>query len=276
MASKIKKLFTQVHKVPQVPEVIRILINQFNDPNVEMRDIARNVEKEPVISLKVLRLVNSAAYGLPKKLGSIEEAVVMLGMTKLKTLVIASGIVSAMPEIEDFDIKQFWLDSFSTASYAKWLANETGNDADIAFTAGLISDLGRVLIRLGLAKEAKEIERRVSEGHSRAFVEKMRLSFTSQEVSAELCRLWKFSDALIIPVEQSAEPLQSDPVSKIACIVYIARFISSSKSSGMLPDDMLQAMPADATEQLGLAGDFFKQKLEDLLALESGLDGLLD
>ncbi len=69
MASKIKKLFTQVHKVPQVPEVIRILINQFNDPNVEMRDIARNVEKEPVISLKVLRLVNSAAYGLPKKLG---------------------------------------------------------------------------------------------------------------------------------------------------------------------------------------------------------------
>ena len=51
MSAKIKKLFAQVHKVPQVPEVIRILINQFNDPNIEMKDIVKNVEKEPVISL---------------------------------------------------------------------------------------------------------------------------------------------------------------------------------------------------------------------------------
>ena len=53
--SQINKLFEQLHKVPQIPEVVRILINQLYDPDVNIKDIARNVEKEQVISLKVLR-----------------------------------------------------------------------------------------------------------------------------------------------------------------------------------------------------------------------------
>lgn len=276
MSSKIKKLFSHVHKVPQVPEVIRIIINQFNDPNINMNDIAKNVEKEPVISLKVLRLVNSAQFALPKKISTIEDAVVMLGMTQLRSLVIASGIVNAIPKLENFDLKLFWQNGFRTASYAKWLANETQGDADIAFTAGLINDLGRILIHLGLAKEAMEIEQRVTEGHSRPFVEKMRLGFTSQQVSAELCKVWKFSDELIIPVEQSGEPLLADPVSNIACIVYLARFISHCRSNNMLQEDILQDLPIDVVEQLNLPEEFFQDKLAEILALESGLDGLLD
>lgn len=276
MSAKMNKLFANVHKVPQVPEVVRTLINQFNDPNIDMTAIAKNVEKEQVIALKVLRLVNSAAFALPRKVASIDEALVLLGMAKLKTLVIASGIVSAVPEIENFDIKQFWLDSFSTATYAKWLAQESQFDEDIAFTAGLLNGLGVVLIHLGAAKEAAEIEQRITADHPRPFIEKMRLGFTSQDVCAELCRIWKFSDELITPIEQSGSPLAAEPISKIACSIYISRILIACKNEGMPEEEILQAIPSEMTTQLGLSESFLNDSLSAILALESGLEGLID
>lgn len=274
--SKINTLFEQLHKVPQIPEVVRILINQLYDSDVEIKDIAKNVEKEQVISLKVLRLVNSAYFSLPKKIDSIEEAVIMLGLNQVKILVIASGVVSTIPDIENFNIKQFWLDSFCTATYSKWLATQAHCDENIAYTAGLISGLGTILIHLGQPKEAAEIELRIKEGHTRPFVEKMRLGYTNQDVTAELCRLWNFSDDLITPVAQCGEPLLTEPVSKVACAVFIARFLCVCKLTKIPEHEILQSMPVDVAEQLGLSDAFFKENISEILALESGLDGLLN
>ncbi|MCK5664338.1 MAG: HDOD domain-containing protein [Thiotrichaceae bacterium] len=274
--SNVNKLFEQLHKVPQIPEVVRILINQFNDPDTEIKDIARNVEKEQIISLKVLRLVNSAYFSLPKKIDSIEEAVIMLGLNQIKILIIASGIVSTVPEIEGFNIKQFWLDSFCTATYAKWLATQAHCDENIAFTAGLISGLGTILIHLGQPKEAADIELHIKEGHSRPFLEKMRLGYTTQDVTAELCRQWNFSDELVTSVAQCGEPMLAKSVSKIACAVFIARYLSTCKYTNMLENEIFQTIPVDIAEQLGLPDAFFREHLAETLALESGLDGLLN
>ncbi len=275
MSAKMNKLFEQVHKIPQVPEVVRLLISQFNDPDVEIKDIAGNVAKEQLIALKVLRLVNSAQFGLPKKIASIDEAVIMLGMGQLRGLVIASGIVSAVPAIENFDINQFWLASFDTATYAKWFANEAQCDADIAFTAALLSGLGTLLIHLGQPKAAADVQQRITEDQSRHFIEKMRLGFTTQDVSAELCNRWKFSDDLIIPIAQSGDPSIADPVSKIACVVYIANYFCDCKHKEMSEEDILQSLPTDILELLGLSEAFIKGNLSTILALESGMDGLL-
>jgi len=274
--SKVNELFKQLHKVPQIPEVVRMLINQLIDPDVEIKDIARNVEKEQIISLKVLRLVNSAYFSLPKQIDSIEEAVIMLGLNQVKILIIASGIVSTVPEIDGFNLKQFWLDSFCTATYAKWLATQSHCDENLAFTAGLISGLGTILIHLGQPKEAAEIELHIKEGHSRPFVEKMRLGYTTQDVTAELCRQWDFSDDLITSVAQCGEPMLAKSPSKIACAVFIARYLSTCKYSNMLENEIFQTMPVVITEQLGLPDAFFKENLTETLALESGLDSLLN
>lgn len=276
MAIKITKLFEQVHKVPQIPEIVQTLISQLNDPNIDMKEVAKNVEKEQVISLKVLRLVNSASFGLRNKIASIDDAVVMLGMSRLRSLVIASGIVSSVTEIENFDVRQFWLDSFATANYAKWLAKEVNCDAEIAFTTGLISGLGTILIYLGLPKKAIEIEQHLDEGHARPFVENMRLGFTSQDVCAELCRLWKFSDELVIPVSQCGEPLKEEPVSKIACLIFIARYLNQCKRENLSEEDILQMLPVDVVEQIAVPENFFTKKITEILALESELDGLLN
>lgn len=107
MKLEIEQLFDEINNIPRIPEVVKDLILQINNPDIDFDDIAKNVEKEQVISMKVLRLVNSAHFGLSKNIDSINEAVVMLGMAKLKTLIIASGVVSSVPDIPNFNIQQF-------------------------------------------------------------------------------------------------------------------------------------------------------------------------
>lgn len=277
MKLQINQLFGQIHNVPQVPEVVRILITQLADLNSKFDEIAKNVEKEQVISMKVLRLANSAHFGLSKKIASIEDAVVMLGMSKLKTLIIASGIVSSVPDIPNFDIKEFWANSFRTATYAKWLAEEIQlNNSDTVFTAGLVSGLGTILLYLGAPKAANEIDQHVKAGENRNEYEQKRLGFTNQEVSAELCSLWNFSDELVNTIAKSGEPLTADEISLSACVVYIARYISEFKNSELNADDKLALFPTKEWQQIGLTIDDIEKKLAEIITLESGLDGLID
>lgn len=277
MPAQMHNLFDQINKVPQIPEVVRTIINQLNDSKTEMLDIAKNVEKEQVIAAKILRLVNSAHFGLSKKVSSIGEATMMLGINQLKTLVIASGLVNAMPSLDNFDIKQFWQETFLSAAYAKWFAEQGGLAADIAYTAGLLSNLGSILIHMGLPNEANEIDQHFKAGHhSRAEIERNRLGFTSQTVCAELCRRWKFSDELIHTIEQSDQPLSASSPSPLACCVFLARFISEGLSQGKSADDIAASFPFPEANHIGLSETLIKSKLVEILAIESKLDGLAD
>jgi len=276
MKSEITQLFEQIDNVPQVPEVVRTLLSQVNDPNIDFVAIATNVEKEQIISMKVLRLANSAFYGLPREIGSIKQALVLLGMTELKKLIVVSGLISSIPEIPNFNIEDFWIDNFRTASYAKWIAEQANfDDSDMVFTAGLINGLGNILIHLGNSEAADEISYLVEEGMPLLDAERQELSFTNQEACAELCRLWQFSDDLITTVEQSGEPLNFKKVSVSACAVFVARYISESNYSEKTRDEQLADFPHKEWLKLGLDLDI-KDAMAEMLELETGLEGLLD
>ncbi len=277
MKLTLEKLFDQIHKVPQIPEVVRELIAQVNNPDFDFMAVAKNVEKEQVIALKVLRLVNSAHFGLSRKIGSIDEALVLLGMGQLKTLIIASGIVSSVSDIPGINIKEFWADSFLTATYAKWLAEQAGlENSETVYTAGLLSGLGTILIHLADPKAANEIDQHVKAGESRPEFERKRIGFTSEEACAALCERWKFAPELVDTVRQSGEPLAYDPVLPEACCVYLGRFITQAKRHGLSQDDMKANFPLDVWKKLGFSEEQLSEKLTELLTLESGLDSLAD
>ncbi|MFA5983456.1 MAG: HDOD domain-containing protein [Methylococcaceae bacterium] len=122
------QLFDKIYDLPQIPEVVKTLITQINNPNIDLNAIEKNIEKEQVISLKVLRLVNSAHFGLSKKIDSIQDAVAMIGINQLKILVVASGMVMAIPKVQGVNFKHFWEDSFRAATIAKWLASKTDRE----------------------------------------------------------------------------------------------------------------------------------------------------
>jgi len=277
MKSEINELFDHIDDVPQVPEVVRTLLSQVNDPNIDFISIAKNVEKEQTISIKVLRLANSAFYGLPREIGSINQALVILGMTELKKLIVVSGLISSIPDLDHFNIEDFWLDNFRTATYAKWIAERANiDDSDMVFTAGLINGLGNILIHLGNPEASNEISFLVEDGMSVLDAEQQELGFSNQEACAVLCRLWQFSDDLTTTVEQSGQPLNFAQPSLASCAVYIARYISQSTYSDKSPTEKLAEFPRKEWLQLGLTNEEIEDTMAEILMLETGLDGLLD
>ena len=276
MQKTMNQFFDQIHNVPRVPEIVRTLITQFDDPRANFDDIAKNVEKEQIIALKVLRLVNSAHFGLSKKVGTVQDAIIMLGMHQLRMLVIASGIVTTMPKMDNFDLKNFWTTSFNTSTYSKWLAAEANTPSDLAFTAGLISGLGIILIRLAAPEKALKIDSQLNQEESRQSIELKEIGFTSEEICAELCRRWKFSPDLIDIVEHCGAPLNERDVNKSACVVHIGRYLSECRSTNSTIEAILKSFPFKVSEYLGFSEDFIANKLPEILALESGMDGLFE
>ena len=277
MPSQMNELFDNIHKLPQIPEVVRTLITQLSNPHAEMLDIAKNVEKEQVIALKILRLVNSAHFGLSRKVASIDEATVLLGLGQLKTLVIASGIVSSVPQLENFDIRKFWNNCFRTSAYAKWIAEQANLSGDIAYTAGLIGNLGNILIHMSFPSKANEIDQHAKAGNSsRSVFERTCLGFTNQEVCAELCRRWKFPDELVNAILHSGEPLAFEQPSSYACALHIAQFISDAVENNKEVEDITGQLPNAVAEKIGFSSTFLSSHLSEVLAIESNLEGLAD
>ena len=276
MTTSINQLFDKIHQVPQMPEVVRDIINQLTGANIDMLKVVKSVEKEPVITLKVLRLVNSAHFGLSRKVNSIDEATLMIGLEQLKTLVIASGLMGAVPNIANFDIKLFWNNAFQTASYAKWFAEKADLQPDVAYTIGLLANFGNILIHLVSPKEGNEIDQHVKAGKYRPDLERARLGYTNQEACAELCRRWKLGAELISAIEQSAEPLKAEPANKLACCVFLAAYLSDNQQRGKSEEDILAAFPLQISAQIGLEEDDIEEQLPEILGLTSNLAGLTE
>ncbi|MFT2111070.1 HDOD domain-containing protein [Marinomonas sp. 2405UD68-3] len=273
---EIQDLLNQTSKLPNVPEVVRELIQTLNSDNADYSDIATKVAKDQTISLKVLRLVNSAQFGLSRKVASIDEAIVILGMDKLKILVIASGFAGSVSNLEGIDIKSFWSDSFQIASLAKWLSLRTDKiDADNAFTAGIIYNIGRLLLHVAEPNRAKAIQTLIKEAKvSRTAAELEMLGFTSQEAGKALLEMWKFPQELSDAVYQYKKPLAFNPASPLSAVLNLACYLNASIREDREPEVVKEFIPKKVLELAGIDSSII-ENLDEALCLESGLDGLV-
>jgi len=277
MQPALERLFSHIDDIPRVPEVVKTLLDQVNDPDIDFKAVASNIEKEQVLAIKVLRNVNSAHFGLRKRVSSIQEALTILGMHEIRKLVIVTGLAETLPYLPNIDLNDFWQDSFRTASYAKWIAEQAQlGHSEMIFTAGLIYDLGTILIHLGEPDAASDITEAVYQGQDRLDSERQYLGFTSHEACAELCRQWQFPEELINTVEKSGEPMAYSQLSLSACAVHVARYVSQSTYSDEGEDVLLQTFPMQEWQKLGLDKNSILSSMATMSKLETGLDGLLD
>ena len=277
MQPALELLFSHIDDIPRVPEVVKTLLDQVNDPDIDFKAVASNIEKEQVLAIKVLRNVNSAHFGLRKRVSSIQEALTILGMHEIRKLVIVTGLAETLPYLPNIDLNDFWQDSFRTASYAKWIAEQAQlGHSEMIFTAGLIYDLGTILIHLGEPDAASDITEAVYQGQDRLDSERQYLGFTSHEACAELCRQWQFPEELINTVEKSGEPMAYSQLSLSACAVHVARYVSQSTYSDEGEDVLLQTFPMQEWQKLGLDKNSILSSMATMSKLETGLDGLLD
>ncbi|PYF79276.1 HD-like signal output (HDOD) protein [Marinomonas alcarazii] len=273
---QVKDLLRQTDKLPNVPDVVRELILLLNDPDVNYSELTEKVSHDQTISLKVLRLVNSAYFGLSRKISSIDEATVLLGTEKLKTLVIASGFAGSVAKVEGLKLPEFWADSFRVAELAQWLAKRTPLvQADEAFTVGIVHNIGRLLLHLTEPAIAQEIQILVANRKAgRVKAEQDLLGFTSQDAGKALMDLWKFPPSLGLAVQLHKRPFANEDPNPLACVLNLACYLNACIRTEREYDLVREGFPMAVAKAAGLT-EGIVYELEDALMIGDGLNQLI-
>ncbi|MBW8185290.1 HDOD domain-containing protein [Shewanella nanhaiensis] len=218
-------LLNNIDKLPRLPKAVSELLDVVNDEQASIGEVSEKISRDPLVSARILRLVNSAHYGRSREVGSIDEAVVRLGQQTLRTLVIASAVIGTIPTVAGIDIGQFWGRSFEVSLYGQEFAKRCGADPETAFTCGILHDIGDLLIAITEPEKASQIQVSVANGTDKTKIELELLGYTSSEVAALLAQNWKFSLELVQGIKFQKAPKEAEPFSFQAAILNLSHTI---------------------------------------------------
>lgn len=273
--SKMESLFAHSQSIPAIPAVVHELIATFDQQDVDIDTLAKKISHDQALTAKVLRLANTPAYGGSRKVASIGDAVMVLGFNTVRTLVLSCGLVSAFRPPEGFDIKHFWHECFRTAETCKWLARACRQDGEIAFTCGLIHDVGSMIMHVAMPEQAVSIDKAVALGGSRASLESALLGYNYADVGAELAQRWKFPDVIVQGIQHQEDPLAASKFSTLAGLIYLSQRIMQGIDVGMNAEQMAELLPRDVLEALKLNPDVVLSRFDELKAVGDAIDSFL-
>jgi len=196
------RLAAMVETMPAFPESVHQVMAMSADMNCSPKDLVKVIERDPVMTMKILKLVNSAFFALSRHVASVQHALVYLGMNTVKNLAVSIATVDTLPRqsIPELPMSAFLTHSLATASVAQRLAKEVLKirDASDYFVAGLLHDFGKaVLIQFEPTTYARVLQQARDEQLPLSQVEMEQLGLTSAEVGAMLAESWQLPAELV-------------------------------------------------------------------------------
>ena len=163
------QLSARMTRLPSIPTLYLNITKKLQSEESEIEDVAVHISHDLAMCAKLLRLVNSAAFGLTTHVQSAFEAVMLLGFERIKALILFSQMITVFDDRKagPFSLDEFWLHSIGCATLARWIAQqETGDarQANEAYTAGLLHDVGRLLIASNLPSLANQVASSIQQG----------------------------------------------------------------------------------------------------------------
>lgn len=273
---KLDALFQNPTALPTAPKVVEELISSFDKASVSTEEIAKKLSADPVLSAKLLRLANSAYYHVSRSIGTVEDAVLMLGFVTVRTLVISSGLVSGFKTVPGLDLKQFWRYSLHTAVSAKWIAKKTGENTDLAFTIGMMHAIGQLVIHAAMPEQAMALDKVAGPLDPRRLdSEQASFGYTFANVGAELARRWKFPDAFSETIQAFPDPHHNGDINRLAAVIHLAAWRARIDENKLSDDEIAACYPVDLAEELGLDEDVLTDEMPAPGELSAGLEELV-
>jgi putative nucleotidyltransferase with HDIG domain len=261
-----RKLTAAVDGMPAFPKSVQRVLELTRDVNSMPKDLVEVIDKDPVLTVKILKVVNSAYYSLPKQITSVGHSVVYLGFNTIKNLALSIAAIGMLPKTNEagFDGQQYLLHSLSTAAIAKQLALKSG-DADPmdCFIAGLLHDFGKVVLAQFMPGEFRQaLEASQQQGSSLHLALRETLGVDHAVVGAMLVEKWRFAPNLVETIRHQYGPELVDS-DMIAC-VFAANQISKKLGFGFAGNMLVEEFPPAAAKRLGGSLDEVITALGDL------------
>ena len=199
----LKRLVSQMESLPSLPSLYTQIVELIQSPDGSIKQIGEVIAQDLAMTAKILQLVNSAFFGIPRHISNPAQAAGMLGLDTIKALVLTTGIFSKFEQkrFVHFGIETLWNHSIKTGAIAKKIADKESADkhlSDNAFMAGLLHDVGKLVLMANVPDKYKAVIETIKEQNITLNQAEQSVFGTSHaEVGAYLAGLWGLPDAIV-------------------------------------------------------------------------------
>ncbi len=261
----IEEILSCLENLPELPAVALEVNKLLDDPDTAAQDLAKVITQDPSLTSKVLKLCNSAEYGFSRKIGTISEAVSILGYKELKQIIftiITHSFLNRPVEGYALEKGELWDNALACAAYARYIANKVSfKDKELVFIAALLRDIGKIALENYIKGKGDLLETTARENKcSFAEAEEQVVGVSHTFIGAKLAEKWNLPDSLLRTIEfhhhPSHLPGDTPPEDrKLVSIVHLAEIFTMMTGTGVGLDGLMYSLDNSVFATLGLPQD---------------------
>jgi len=263
-----EQIINGVTQVVSLPAVVMKLSEAIQDPRTSNQDIENIVSEDSALAARVLRIANSAMYSFPSKVDTINKAVTVIGLQQLNDIVLACSAVKAFQNVSQdiVDMEMFWQHSIAVGTAARLLAvQRRESNIERFFTAGLLHDVGRLILLMELPVKSKEvIEHASQEGCYLYHAEKKIIGYDHAMIGAMLLKKWKLPDSLVLSTHYHHKPSLTSQYQLEASVVHLSDIIVHAMNYGSSGEKFVPALGKKVLATTDIGMDVLDNLLEQL------------
>jgi putative nucleotidyltransferase with HDIG domain len=265
----LRKRVESLEGLPTLPSVASSLLKMTQSLSTSATEVGELISKDQALTTRVLKLVNSAYYGFPKQITTVNHAVVILGFSRVKNIVLAASVFSLKGEeqLERFDLPAFWRHSLGTAVCARALARELhrGENEEL-FVCGLLHDLGKLVLSQVSPKDYDScLKLAADRGCLINMAELEVLGLDHAEVGSWLAERWKLPPAVQTAIRRHHSPGDTRKDRDAAIITHMADIMARALQLGSGGDPTIPTFHPSIVAEVGLSPEMLDQLLPKML-----------
>ena len=263
----IKAIIQKIDNLKPMPQVAQKVMSIAQDKNSSMSDLSQIIIYDQALTANLLRICNSALFGVPKEVESVQQAIVYLGMDQVVDLVLMSGgVANLKSKQEGYDLGEgdLWKYSVSSALIARELAvRGKMENSHLIFTSALVKDIGKVVLNQYVADSYEKINLLVSK-HEFSFkeAEKAVIGIDHAELGSMVAQKWNFSKKMVDIIRYHHSPGECEESLLETSIVHLADTLCMMMGIGVGSDGLSYRFDNDAAERL----NFSERDLQEAIA----------
>ncbi len=264
--SLVKQAVQEISHIATLPEVTLKIIQLVEDPESTAQDLNKVISNDPALGARILKVVNSAFYGLPGQIGSINRAIVLLGLNAVKNIAIAASLAKLFRGgriCPSFNARDLWTHSIAVATGTRLLADRIGLGLpDEAFLAGLIHDIGiMVEVQARRSKFVETMEKLdLDPNLTMRAAETEIIGANHEQFGAALCRMWKFPSSFAYVTGHHHQPGELPENHRtLASLVHLADLAAARNNLGFARDIEVTEPDSTLLSQLSLTAGQFEE-----------------
>ncbi len=262
----IRRVLQDIKEIPPLPEVATRVLQMTNDPDVSAAELNKVISRDEALTANVLKLCNSAYYGLPRVISSVQQAIMYLGFQTVRNMVLTSAMnqVYLLQDLSIYNFKRNGLSdhSVAVAVAAQVLARKLRPGlSDTAFTAGLLHDVGKIVLARYLREHKDLFQQRATLPAITRSVEHDLFGLDHAEVGAQIADNWNFPQELTLAIGFHHNPEDAKGRPLLAVITYLANNVSLRMGVGLASGGLLPPVSNYCSEATG----FTEERMDELV-----------